>query len=75
MTKQAKNNDAALNAFLAKKAEIDNALERLQALSNDHFDTLPDDINWGHVGTLASYADALKQITDQAFGEGEHAKD
>ena len=37
----------ALDAFLARKSEIDTALERLQALSNDHFNAHPDEINWG----------------------------
>ena len=49
-------------------------LERLAALSADHFDTSPDEINWGHVGTLGHYAELLKRITDAAFKEGEHAE-
>jgi len=63
----------ALNVFIARKAEIDTMLERLKALSDDHFGYSPDDINWGHVGTLAHYAELLKRITDAAFKEGEHA--
>lgn len=64
----------ALDAFLTRKTEIDNALERLQALSDDHFNAHPDEINWGHVGDLGHYAELLKQITDSAFKEGEHAE-
>ena len=67
-------NDKALNAFLAAKREIDAMLDRLKALSDDHFDTDPDAINWGDVGTLNHYASLLRQITDSAFSEGEHAK-
>jgi hypothetical protein len=63
----------ALDAFLARKAEIDTMLDRLKALSNEHFGYSPDDITWGHVGTLAHYAEQLKRITDAAFKEGEHA--
>ena len=66
-------NDKALNAILTAKVEIDAMLERLKALSDDHFDTLPDEINWGHVGSLNHYASLLRQITDSAFSEGEHA--
>ena len=66
-------NDKALNAFISAKAEIDAMLERLKALSDDHFDIHPDEINWGHVGTLNHYASLLRQITDSAFSEGEHA--
>lgn len=72
MTKS-RNTASALDAFIAKKAEIDAMLERIKALSDDHFDTSPDEINWGHVGTLTHYAELLKRITDAAFKEGEHA--
>ena len=64
----------ALDAYIAKKIEIDTMLTRLKALSDDHFNVAPDDIDWGHVGTLAHYAELLKRITDSAFKEGEHAE-
>lgn len=64
----------ALDAFIAKKIEIDAMLARLTALSDDHFNAAPDAINWGNVGTLTHYADLLKRITDSAFKEGEHAE-
>lgn len=72
--KAARNRDAAINAFIGKKAEIDNMLVRLQSLSDEHFNCQPDEINWGHVGTLEHYASLLKRITDSAFSEGEHAE-
>ena len=64
----------AKGAFIAKKAAIDTMLARLQALSDDHFDTHPDAVHWGHVGNLEYYAELLKRITDSAFKEGEHAE-
>ena len=64
----------ALDAYIAKKIEIDTMLARLTALSDDHFNVDPDEINWSHVGTLAHYAELLKRITDSAFKEGEHAE-
>ena len=67
------DNSKALAAFIARKADIDAMLERIAALSADHFDVSPDDVHWGHVGTLAHYAELLKRITDSAFKEGEHA--
>jgi len=69
-----RNKTDALDAFIAKKAEIDEMLTRLQALSDNHFEAHPDEINWGDVGTLDHYASLLKRITDSAFCEGEHAK-
>ena len=68
------NREQALDAFMARKAEIDVMLARLTALSADHFETSPEEINWGHVGTLGYYASLLRQITDMAFKEGEHAE-
>jgi hypothetical protein len=63
----------ALDAFIAKKAEIDAMLARLSDLSDDHFNVTLDEVNWGHVGTLQSYVDLLCRVSDAAFKEGEHA--
>jgi hypothetical protein len=63
----------ALEAFIARKTEIDERLARLQALSDEHFNAHPDEIDWSHVGSLAEYASLLKRITDMAFREGEYA--
>ena len=68
-----KNQPQALEAFIAKKLEIDEMLARLQALSDEHFNAQPDEINWGHVGTLEHYASQLKELTNSAFGEGEYS--
>jgi hypothetical protein len=65
--------DKALDAFIAAKTEIDAMLERLAALSADHFDYSPEEVHWGHVGTLEHYRARLREITDVAFSEGEHA--
>ena len=72
--KARRNREAALAAFVGKKAEIDEMLARLQALSDDHFNCHPDEVGWATVGTLDHYASLLKRITDSAFGEGEHAE-
>ena len=71
--KARRNQQAALAAFVSKKAEIDAMLARLAALSDDHFNAGPDEVNWGHVGTLEHYASLLRRITDAAFKEGEYA--
>ncbi len=74
MTRRTQDNTKALDAFLTAKFEIDAMLERLAALSADHFETHPDEIHWGHVGTLNHYRARLREITDMAFREGEHAE-
>ncbi|MEW8417399.1 MAG: hypothetical protein AB2690_09120 [Candidatus Thiodiazotropha endolucinida] len=68
------NKATSIDAFIARKAEIDAMLARLQALSDNHFDVAPEEVTWGHVGDLGRYAELLKQITDAAFHEGEYAK-
>lgn len=74
MTRQtARNNNAALAAFIAKKAEIDAMLARLQGFSDDHFGIDPERLSWSDLGSLEYQAHLLKQISDFAFGEGEHA--
>jgi len=67
-------NDKALESFLATKAPIDQMLACIQTLSDDHFDTDPDAIHWGDVGTLNHYSSLLRRITDIAFSEGEFAE-
>ena len=66
--------EAALAAFMIRKAEIDTMLARLQALSDEHFEANPDEIHWGHVGDLADISKNLREICDRAFQEGENAE-
>ena len=68
-----RSNEDALAAFVQKKAEIDAMLSPAPGLSDDHFSYSPDEVTWGHVGTLGYYAELLKRVTDSAFNEGEHA--
>jgi len=49
-------------------------LSRLKALSDDHFNTNPEAINWADVGTLDHYRATLREICDSAFHEGEYAE-
>jgi hypothetical protein len=72
--KARRNKEAALAAFIGKKAEIDEMLARLQALSADHFGFDPEAVNWGSVGSLDHVASDLRKITDFLFGEGEYAE-
>jgi hypothetical protein len=72
-TRRATDNTKALDALMTTKFQIDAMLDRLKTLSADHFETSPDEITWGDVGTLNHYATLLRQITDAAFKEGEHA--
>ena len=73
MPRRATDNAQALAAFIALKAEIDVVLARLQALSAEHFNAIPDVVTWGHVGTLEHCRAWLPEITGSAFREREHA--
>jgi hypothetical protein len=66
-------NDAALTAFVARKAEIDAMLERLAAFSDDHFGVAPEDVSWGDVANLGYVIVKLRQASDFIFQEGECA--
>ncbi|MFP1645953.1 hypothetical protein [Pontitalea aquivivens] len=72
MTRRATRSADALDAFIAAKRDIDTMLARLAALSAEHFNAQPEEITWGHVGSLEQYRTRLREITDAAFGEGEH---
>ncbi len=74
MRRPARESRKAIDAFIAKKAEIDALLTRISQLSDNHFGADPDRVNWGDVGTLEDYARHLRRITDAAFREGEHAE-
>ena len=74
MGRPARDTRKAIDAFIARKAEIDAMLERIAKLSENHFGADPDKVNWGDVGTLEDYARHFRRITDAAFREGEHAE-
>jgi len=58
-------NDGAVSAFVNSKAEFDGLLERLAALSADHFGVSPDDVHWGHVGNVADAGLLLRRALAQ----------
>ena len=73
--KATRNQEAALAAFVSKKAEIDAILARLQVLSDNHFNSNPEEISWADVGTLEHYANLLKRLTDSAFAKASTRSD
>ncbi len=68
-----KAKESPIDAYVNKVASIDAMLKRLQSACDDHFFNHPDDIHWGHVGDVSGIEEALKQISDSVFKEGEHA--
>ena len=74
-TRRHVDNCDAVAEFIARKAEIDDMLARLQALSDDHFHAHPDELTWADVGSLGHVRERLREITDFAFSEGSCAPD
>jgi hypothetical protein len=61
MSKRTQSNKAAIDTFIARKAEIDDPLARIQAASVNHFNADPDNVHWGHAGTLGQVAEKLRE--------------
>jgi hypothetical protein len=74
MKKKPRPTETALDAFIAKKAQIDTILDRLQKLSADHFEVGPEGVDWSHVGTIAHVLDYLQEASDFIFHEGEYER-
>jgi hypothetical protein len=71
---RARNQQASLDAFLAKKAEFDGLLAELQQASADHFGADPEAVLWAETAWLTDATAKLKQIADQHFRRGEFAE-
>ncbi len=54
-----RNHEIALDAFIARKAEIDGLLARLTAFSDEHFGRSPDEVRWCDVASLAEVYERL----------------
>lgn len=74
MQRQERQNQKALDAFLAKKAEFDALLADMAKMSADHFSAEPDSVHWGHVGDIAEHVKRMREVTDAYFCRGEYAE-
>lgn len=54
----------SLDEFMATKAALDAKIKALTALSDDHFDVLPDDVTWADVGMLNRANVLLAELCD-----------
>lgn len=73
MKNNAQRKQEALDAYIAKTVRIQAMLERLKEAADDHFGDAPEDITWGHVGSLGSIEEKLQHVSDMLFKEGEYA--
>jgi len=61
--------ETALDRFMTNVFEIRDSLEIIQAAADEHFDTNPDKVNWGDVGTAAHINKQLQDIVAIIRGE------
>ena len=54
--------ETALAKFVQLRDEIGKLLETLQLLHNDHYNTNPENVTWGDVGSLQIVKTALTNI-------------
>lgn len=62
--------DNATESCIGDKRRIDQMLARIQFLCDGHFDTDPDAVHWGDVGTINHVSGLMGQTTDIAFSVG-----
>ena len=69
-----KNQRTALDAYMAHHAAALALLARITDAIENHDDAPSEGLHWGHVGSIAETEQALRQIADRLFNEGEHAR-
>ena len=60
----AKNNDRILDAFIIKIGEINEKLETLRWYTENHMESSPEEISWGHVGTAEHILEQLDELIE-----------
>lgn len=59
-------NEKALDEFIGTVAAIEEKLEALKLHVENHMDTSPEEINWGHVGSAKHLLTLLKEASEFA---------
>jgi len=66
-------NEKALGKFIGLMGEAWERLEELQEYIDNHMETNPDEINYGHVGSAEWLVSKLTELTDWAYKRGEYS--
>ena len=56
-------NEKALDEFCGTIAELEKKLDALKAHVENHMDTSPEEINWGHVGSAKHLLQLIKEAS------------
>ncbi len=75
MTTRSRDSRSALDAYMEHHAAALALVERIgEAIGNHDISPDPEGIHWGHVGDIASTRQALQDLSDRLFNEGEYAE-
>lgn len=66
--------EQASQRYAARLDSIKHSLDRLNKASNGHFFTDPENITWADVTVMHDIDEALKELCEKIFNEGEYAK-
>jgi hypothetical protein len=66
---KAATKEKALDRFLETVCEIRTTLEAIQEAADNHFDVMPEEVTWGHVGDANRTLAGLKEILAAIRGE------
>lgn len=56
-------NQTALDAFMVQQAEALRRAKAIVSFLEDHMDTSPEAIHWGHVGSAGKAREDLEEVT------------
>ena len=66
-------NTQAIEAFLAHNGKAVNLLQQILSLAEDHMGYAVTELNWSHVGTMASVVEDLKGIAEKVGIDSEES--
>lgn len=69
-----RNHEKAVAEFVGIIGEIGERLEELKEFFDDHMGYDPETLDYGHVGTAASFLADLTELADRAYSRGEYAE-
>ena len=68
------NQERALTEFMGVVAEINERLDELKGLAEDHLGYAPEEVTWSTVGTAMRALHDIKAVGDWLFKRGEYAE-
>jgi hypothetical protein len=69
-----KNNKESLNCYINEMRLARIAINRINQYLDDNGEVSPEDVNWGHAGSMEYITTLLTEATDMINGTGEYAK-